>query len=195
MMSKTYRSLIIIFCLCASGCVGLFVATAAGGAIAVVSDSRDIKTAQADSAMRHQIYKRIQDDPSFKNANITITSFHKMILLTGQVPNSLLKIKAEKIALSLRAEKIYNKISIGSKISVSKQSNDVWITAKVKSALITEPGLKSGSIKVLTEDSTVYLIGIITTDQAELAASISRKVAGVEKVVKIFRYYRLEEQK
>ncbi len=188
MMYKTKYFIIVLLTTQLSGCIGLFIAGAVT-TTAIVADSRDLQTSNTDKSLRHQIYRHITKDEELKDSNITIASFHKIILLTGQASNSMLKIKAEKIAKSIPGvEKVYNEIIIGENISFKSQSQDVWITTKVKSQLVATSGLRSGSIKVITENSTVYLIGVLTKKQAILAVEVTRKVSGVKRVVKAFEY-------
>jgi len=54
--------------------------------------------------------------------------------------------------------------------------------------MLTTKGLESGSIRVVTENTVVYLMGIATHEQANLAVNVARKINGVSKVVKVFRY-------
>ena len=48
-------------------------------------------------------------------------------------------------------------------------SNDSWITTKVKSALLTNEKLNGVKVKVITEDSDVFLFGYVTPEQADVA--------------------------
>ena len=187
---------ILLTFLSINGCVGfLITGIAAGGAIAIISDSRDMQTSNDDCALRHQIYIRLKNDSELSKANISVSSFHRIVLLTGQVPSSLLKVKAEKIVKTFSdVDRVYNEIVIGENTPIKSQSKDVWITTKVKSALIAQPGMKSGSIKVITENSNVYLIGYVTKKQAKDAVDLARKISGVKKVVKAFKYFVVKEE-
>lgn len=172
-----------------SGCVAAaFVAgTSAGGLI--VSDQRDWKTRSEDSYIEHRLDLNIIQDPQFKTSNLDLSTFDCVVLLVGQTPVASLKVQAEKIAQSTpNVKKVYNEITVGPSISFGQKSEDVWITSAVKSALLVKPGLRSGSIKVLTENSTVYLMGLVTKEQADLAVDAARRVDGVRNVVKVFEY-------
>ncbi len=48
--------------------------------------------------------------------------------------------------------------------------------------------LKSNNFKIVTENGVVFILGIASAKQADLAASIARKSAGVKKVVKLIEY-------
>ena len=77
---------------------------------------------------------------------------------------------------------------VGRASSGSDVTSDAWITTKIKSQMLATEDLKSGSIKVVTENGTVYLMGIVKHEQADIAVDIARQVSGVQKVVKIFQY-------
>lgn len=176
-----------------TGC-GAFVAGVATGGL-VVYDGRDMKTMMDDQKIRQQVISKINEDPELKESNISISSFYRMVLLTGQTPIASLKVKAEKIAREHpKVKRVYNEIVIGEPISFSARANDTWLTTKVKSKLLATPELKSGNIKVVTENKSVYLIGIVTEKQAELAVNGARQISGVERVVKAFKYLTAKEE-
>jgi osmotically-inducible protein OsmY len=56
--------------------------------------------------------------------------------------------------------------------------------------MLTKKGLESGSIRVVTENSVVYLMGIVSNEQAATAVAVARQIEGVKKVVKVFQYIR-----
>ena len=67
---------------------------------------------------------------------------------------------------------------------VSEATDDAAITAKVKAALLAEPGLKSLSISVDTKDSTVTLRGdVASSADRDRAKQVASNVAGVRSVV------------
>lgn len=195
MLNKLSHLILLLICTQLSGCIGILLASASTTGV-IISDSRDFKTSQNDQSMRHQIYLDIIRDPDLKSSNITVACFHGIILLTGQVPNSMLKVKAEKIAkLMPDISRVYNEITVSDSIDIKTQSNDVWITTKVKSKLVTTPGLKSGSVKVVTENGAVYLMGIVTQKQADVLVETTRKISGVKRVVKAFKYFVVKDEK
>jgi osmotically-inducible protein OsmY len=85
-------------------------------------------------------------------------------------------------------KRIYNEITIQGPTSSLTRTSDAWITTKIKSQMLATDDLQSGTIKVLTENGAVYLMGVVTHDQADMSVDIARQVSGVQKVVKIFQY-------
>jgi hyperosmotically inducible protein len=66
---------------------------------------------------------------------------------------------------------------------LTEKAGDAAITAKVKAALIKEPGIKSASIGVDTTGGKVTLSGTVdTAENKTRAAEIAHEVAGVKSV-------------
>lgn len=171
-----------------TGCVAAVVAGAAAG---MVYDRRTVMTMEADARLFHVIHTEIVTSPQFKNSRILVTSFNRVVLLVGQTPTASLRVLAEKIARQAPGvTRVYDEISVAYPISVKQKTKDSWITGQVRSSMLTKKGLESGSIRVVTENGVVYLMGIATAEQANLAVDVARRVKGVAKVVKIFQYIR-----
>lgn len=187
-MSKLLAILLMVFSL--SGCVAtaLVVGATAGGA--VVYDQRSIKTQALDRNAASAINNRFAEDRYFRNqTHVSAAVLNRVALLVGQVPNEELKDRAYQIATSTRhIDRVYNQITIGPPLPFSAQSHDSWITTSVKTQMLATKNLSSTQIKVVTEDGVVYLMGLVSRSQAELATDVARGVSGVRKVVKIFQY-------
>lgn len=172
------------------GCV--FVAGAAAGAagIAVVYDHRKIEKIILDQQIAHRISEQIAKIRGLHdNGRISVTCFNQVVLLTGQVTNSMQRQQAEDIAHNMpEVTRVYDQITLRAPISSLTQTSDSWITTKIKTQMLATKGLESSTIKVLTENGTVYLMGIVTRDQADTTVDITRKISGVQRVVKIFQY-------
>lgn len=172
-----------------TGCVAAVVAGAAGGL--AVYDRRSIRMIERDARIFHVMRNAIIPNPRFRDSRIVVSSFNQTVLLAGQTPNASLRIVAEKIAQKTPGVRhVYDEITIGYPISLSQQSKDTWITSQVRSKLLTEKNLESGSIHIITENATVYLMGIVTPEQANLAVNAARQIKGVRTVVKVFQYIR-----
>jgi len=170
-------------------CVAAVVAGAAGGM--VVYDRRSMSMIEKDARIFHVIHTTIVRDPRFHGSRIVVSSFDQVVLLLGQTSAASLRVLAEKVAQSApKVRRVYNEITVGPALSLVQQSKDTWITGEVRSRMLAKKDLESGSIRVITENGVVYLMGIATPDQADLAVTSARQVNGVSKVVKIFQYIR-----
>ncbi len=173
-----------------SGCI--FVAGAAAGAatIAVVYDHRTITNTFKDTHIANQVVHKIRVNPHlFHDSHIEVSVFHRVVLLTGETPDSRWRREAGELASQTPGVvKVYNQISVEGPTSTLTHTSDSWITAKIKGLMLTNSDLRTGSIKVVTENGVVYLMGSVTHTQSDIAVNISRQVSGVQKVVKIFTY-------
>jgi osmotically-inducible protein OsmY len=172
------------------GCVGVLLAGGATTGVVVAKDRRTV-TAQVDDKKielnaRNDLSERTDIS---RTSHISINSNNGIVLLVGQTPHQ--KYSDEVRAMVERQEgvrKIYNEIKVAEPIGYDIRSNDSWITSKVRTMLIAEKHFDSSHITVVTEDSQVFLMGLVTHDEGELAVEIARNVSGVEKVVRVFEY-------
>jgi osmotically-inducible protein OsmY len=182
---------IIALALSLQGCIFVVGAAAGAAGIAVVYDHRKLKQIADDQEIANSIFDKIRANSQLTNSlsHIAVTCFNRVVLLTGQTVTPALRKQAEEIAHNTHGVKrVYNEVSVKGPSSSLTRASDSWITTKIKTQMLATQDLKSGSIKVITENGTVYLLGIVTRDQAETAVDIARQVSGVQKVVKMLQY-------
>ena len=127
--------------------------------------------------------------PELAQSHIIVTSFNGVVLLAGQVSSEELRqLAATTIANIHNVKRVHNELTIAGATSMVARSNDAWITTKVKSKMLAVSDVQGRRIKVVTENGVVYLMGIATKEEADRAAELARKTAGVQKVVRIFEY-------
>ena len=68
------------------------------------------------------------------------------------------------------------------------RTNDTWLTSKVKSRLLINGEAPGWRTKVVTENGVVYLMGLLTHEEADAVVEQVQKVYGVQKIVKIIEY-------
>lgn len=156
---------------------------------------RDLEKNFTDQYITLQTYKSLKrKTEEFKNANIVIATLHREVLLAGQVPEAWQKRKAYLIATAIpNVEKVYNLIDVASPSSTATRLSDSWITAKIKAKYIANNDLDASQIKVVTENGTVYLMGIVMPEEADIAIDLARTTSGVQRVVKIFSYMHVDK--
>ena len=187
-MKRSVLLLLLIGALLTS-CVAVVVAGAATGL--VVYDRRSVVMIERDARIFHVVHKAIVSDPRFRESHVVVSVFNQIVLLAGQTPIASLRVVAEKIAQSTPyVRRVYNEITVDQPGLLTERSKDIWITSEVRAKLLTKKGLESGSIRVVTENEVVYLMGIASQEQANLAVDVARQVKGVRKVVKVFQYFR-----
>lgn len=127
--------------------------------------------------------------PLLDNANISVTSYNGIVLLTGQIQaNDLKAMAADEVRKITRVREVHNELQLQGNSSFLTATSDTWLTSKVKTKMITDMNMDSGRVKIVTESGVVYIMGILTRAEAQRAADIARTTGGVQKVVKIVEY-------
>ena len=176
-------ALISQFTACAPVVVG---GAVAGGAMA--ADRRTSGIFVEDENIELKAFKDIETNLG-QEAHVNVTSYNRNVLLTGEVPAAESKAQAESFVKKIENTRaITNEIVVGPKSSLGSRSNDTYITSKVKTNFITENKFPANYVKVVTENSVVYLLGIVTKAEGDAAAEIASNTDGVTKVVKVFEY-------
>ncbi len=127
--------------------------------------------------------------PGLRDANVVIVSFNGIVLLAGQVPSAQLRQIAEQTVTAIRyVDKVHNELTVGENNSLSGRTNDGWITTRIKSRMMFSSVVDPAEVKVVTENSVVYLLGLVNQASADKAVDMARNTNGVKKVVRIFEY-------
>jgi osmotically-inducible protein OsmY len=187
-------ALVLTIPLFLNGCVaGAVLAGVGAGAVgsSFASDHRGVKQQFADRSISNNAHDNLAyDQELFKHSRISTSTYNGTLLLIGQVQTEDLKKRAGKIAASIEGVKrVYNELQVSGKEGMLADMDDAWVTSKVKTMMLRRTGLRSGDIKVLTENGVVYLMGDVSHTQAGLAADTARRVGGVRKVVEVFQQH------
>jgi len=186
---KTLTTVFIASLITVSGCSSLINATSEEP-INVHPGKRTVGTMIDDEQLETIAKVNLKKaSEALKHAHINVTSYNGVVLLTGQVvDNNSRELAANTVKAIPKARQVYNELQVQGKTSVLARSSDTWLTTKVKSRLIAEKNLEGRRIKVVTEDGVVYLMGLLSRQEAEIASEISRTTGGVQKVVKAVEY-------
>ena len=170
-----------------TGCFGVVAAgVATGGAMAADRRSSGIYVEDENIELKAVKY---METTLGENAHVNVTSYNRNVLLTGEVPDDKAKVSAEAFVKSIEnVRNITNEITVGPKSSISSRSNDTYITSKIKTKFVTENQFPANYVKIVTENSVVYLLGIVNKTESDAAAAIASNTDGVSKVVKVFEY-------
>lgn len=174
-----------------SGCGALVVGGVAAGAVAAY-DRRSYNVVIDDEGIELRAVSAFLTDPQIKGrGRISATSYNYNVLLTGQADSAETARRATELVSSMpKVRRVVDEISIGPTISMSQESEDTYLTSRAKLALtdVEVPGFDASRVKVVTENGVVYLMGLVTPQEADAAAEKVRYVSGVKRVVKLFEY-------
>jgi osmotically-inducible protein OsmY len=173
-----------------SGCVAAVVGGTAAG---VGHDRRSWTTVVSDRNIQATAYDNFNKDKelALKN-NVSIVVYNGVMLLAGEVRTEELKQRAEQRAGGYEGvRRLVNEIEVREPEGFLSQRRDNSITAHVKTALldiVDMPDFDPTRVNITTVHRTVYLMGLLSHEEADRVAEIARNVAGVEKVVRVLEY-------
>ncbi|MFA5520703.1 MAG: BON domain-containing protein [Castellaniella sp.] len=170
----------------ASACAPLIVGGTAATTAIVASDRRTTGEQVEDQSIELKVQaemRRLFDD----KARVGVTAYAGWVLLTGDVPDEEGKRRAGEAAGQVeKVVRVFNELRPGPITPLGTRSRDAWITSKVKTALISTKQVPSRTMVIKTERDVVYLMGKVTTAEADRAAIMASSVSGVGRVVKLF---------
>jgi len=174
------------------GCAAVVVGGAAVGASAV-HERRTVGTMIDDEGIEWKVRSAIHaDKPLSSQSHIGVISVNGVVLLVGQTPTEAFKQQATTLARGVASVRVvHNELAIAAPNSYVTRTSDSYITSKVKTSLFKVKGhddFDPTRVKVVTENGTVYLMGILYRNEADDAARQASRVGGVQKVVKLFEY-------
>ncbi|QHE78001.1 BON domain-containing protein [Hydrogenophaga sp. PBL-H3] len=168
-----------------SACAPLIVGGAVGGALVAV-DRRTSGAQLDDQGIELRATNRLRDQMG-NRARAGVTSYNRRVLLTGEVASAADKELASKIVSQVdNVAEIINELSVTNSPSLQERAADTLITGRLKASLVDAKDLSASAFKVVTERSTVYLMGRVTQREADRATEIARNTSGVQRVVRSF---------
>jgi len=175
-----------------SGCFGLIVGAGVAGAVSSV-DRRTLGAQTEDKSINVKAELKM-NDVAMGAGHINVTSFNRRVLLTGEVRDQSMKDQAEREVRAIEnVVAVINELEISGASSYTSRSSDALITTKVKTSLVDMKTVSAISFKVTTERGVVYLMGLVTQREGNIAADVAKGVSGVTRVVKIFEYISEED--
>ena len=170
---------------------------AVGGVVAGASVAADRRTPGVQAIDKgieleagNALAKRFGD-----NAHINVTSFNQKVLLTGEVKDADIKGEAGAYVKAMKnARSVFNELIIGPNSSYTARANDSYLESKIKTQMIFTDQLPSNSMAIVAEGSSVYLMGILTQNEAAIAKKVTSNTNGVKDVFAYFDIISEEEK-
>lgn len=158
-------------------------------------DRRAGEVALRDEQIEISAREALSQDVSLASqSHINVNVFDGKVLLTGEaLSEEIHKAIVEKLRIIPGVAQIYDEIDIAALSDDVSRNVDSSITNRVRTELnkmTTPPGFSSNNIKVVTEGSVVYLLGLVYRDEADIATSVTQQVPGVLQIVKLFEYFK-----
>ena len=168
-----------------TACAPVIVAGAAGAAL-VATDRRSTGAQLDDTTIETKIATTVASRYG-DTVHFNVTSYNGIVLLTGEVPDAAIRSDVDALARGTeRVRSVHDELVVGPVTDLSARTNDSYITSKVKTRFVESDKFSATQVKVVTERSVVYLMGIVTRVEADAAAQIASTTSGVTRVVKLF---------
>jgi osmotically-inducible protein OsmY len=174
--------------LAAAGCVPVVIG---GGAMAVnaATQERGIGGAVGDAETQAAINHLFLQHDERLISRIDITVDEGRVLLVGRALDEQMRADAVRLAWQApRVAEVINEIEVQPDAPLQDRASDGWITARLRTAMITDGGIRQNNYEITTINGSVYLIGR-AANQAELdrVLGLARGIPDVRRVVSYVR--------
>ena len=192
-MKKIFLFLLLFNCLLIGACST--VATNGEGMTgqALSQDRRSREAILVDKDIETEAYSELNsDDDLLSQCHFTITAYNGAVLVTGETSTEELRAKIiSTVQVIPHVKLIHNNLIIADPSDPGSRANDKLITESVKKALNqirTMPDFDPSMVKVITENGTVYLMGLVHRDEGAVVIKVTRLQPGIKQIVTVFEY-------
>ncbi len=153
-------------------------------------DRRSLGAQLDDGTTELKIAARLYEQMPASEVQVNATCYNRTLLLTGYVPDETTRAAVEKLARTMpNIRDTFNELMIGPSLSFPSRAQDSYLTAKVRLRLLNAAQVSPLHVRVVTANGVVYLMGLVTREEAEQAVNTARMTDGVTKVVTGFFEY------
>ena len=192
MKMQQYHLLIILLAhlFVLQGCAPIAVTGATTAVTTLASDRRTTGTFIEDEAIEIKSRLALSNQKDLnKRVHINFTSYNTSVLVSGEAPTEADRQAVIDLVNNVeKVTRVHDEIAIAAPSSLISRSADSVVTAKIKAKIIAEKNLSSLHIKVVNENGVTFLMGLVSTQEGDVATEIARRTGGVQKVVKLFEY-------
>ena len=151
-------------------------------------DRRTSATVLEDQTIELRIRDRIKEKYEDK-LHVSATCFNRFVLLTGEAPTDEIRQDLTIVALEVQnVRNVQNEVIVAGNSSFTSRSSDTLLTSNIKGRLTQNKDVSANHVKVVTKNSTAFLMGLVTRAEAEAAAQTAATTSGTQRVVKVFEY-------
>jgi osmotically-inducible protein OsmY len=173
-----------------AGCLPLFVGGVATGVL-IADDRRSTGTVLDDQTVELRLANQL--GKFGKVANVNVTAYNRLVLITGEAATEAVRAEIDATVRAFPGVRhAQNEMQIAGPSSLTSRSNDTFITGRVKARLVDNqargkaPQVQANHVKVYTEAGVVFLLGLVTAQEADQATEVARTTSGVSRVVRVF---------
>ena len=170
-----------------SGCAPILIGGAAVTSATVITDRRTTGSIVDDEVLEKRVRYEIGEVIGHEKHHVVVTSYAGKVLLTGEVLTAADRQKAQDTAVkSVGVHSVINELAVMTPATVGAVLSDSMLATKVRSSIIGTKKISLNQMKVDVQRGIVYLMGIVTIDEARTATKVAAGVSGVQQVVTCF---------
>ena len=170
-----------------SGCAPILIGGAAVTSATVITDRRTTGSIVDDEVLEKRVRYEIGEVIGHEKHHVVVTSYEGKVLLTGEVLTAADRQKAQDTAVkSVGVHSVINELAVMTPATVGAVLSDSMLATKVRSSIIGTQKISLNQMKVDVQRGIVYLMGIVTIDEARTATKVAAGVSGVQQVVTCF---------
>lgn len=170
-----------------SGCAPILIGGAAVTSATVITDRRTTGSIVDDEVLEKRVRYEIGEVIGHEKHHVVVTSYEGKVLLTGEVLTAADRQKAQDTAVkSVGVHSVINELAVMTPATVGAVLSDSMLATKVRSSIIGTKKISLNQMKVDVQRGIVYLMGIVTIDEARTATKVAAGVSGAQQVVTCF---------
>ena len=187
-MKLSLLTLSLTALLAVQGCAVVAIGSAVAVGASSSSDPRSVGTQLDDTNNALSIGNRINKiDGLSAESNIDVELFNRQLLLTGQVTDAKwIKQIDASVKQNTYIKKYHNQIRIAPLTNATQQAKDIIIANTIRAKLIADDNVSTTNINVIVNNGEVFLMGLVTNQEATIAVNIARNVNNVVRVNRVF---------
>lgn len=180
---------LLLMIICVAGCTA-FVDATTNKTIQQDTGKRSFGQVIDDESLETIITVNLKKaGPALSKAQISVTSFNGVVLLTGEVAGKEIKQRAGEIVRDSKdVRQVHNQLLVKSNSNLFSRTNDGWISTRVRSKIERDGRVAPERVKIITENRIVYLMGLLTHKEARVVSELAAGISGVEQVVRAIEY-------
>ena len=189
-MKSTVRLAILLVAIAPflQSCIPLIVGAGVGAGVVMAEDRRTSGTILEDQTIEIKSRNRIEEKYADK-VNVSVTSFNRYVLLSGQAPTEEVRQDVSVLVLEVPGVRnVQNEVVVSGNSSVTSHATDALLTSRVKGRLAQNKDVGATHVKVVSENGTVFLMGLVTRAEADSASQTAATTSGAQRIVKVFEY-------
>ena len=175
-----------------TACFPLIMGSAVMGTL-VATDRRTSGTVVEDEGIEIKSANRVRENLGDR-AHVSVTSYNRQALITGEVPSAQDKALVEKLVSGVEnVRNVVNELAVMGNSTLTQRSSDSLVTGRVKAGLVDAKDLFANSFKIRTEHGVTYIMGRVTQREANRATEVITATPGVQRLVRILEIISEEE--